>query len=293
MTPRTDAATRAGHRIVVLTGLSGSGKTTALHALEDIGYFAVDNVPPALWGGLVAAVEQTGAPLAIGVDIRTGSLLDAAPAALAELRGRGLDVNVIFLDASDTTLVRRYNFTRRTHPLAEGTLTADLARERRALEGMRELADVVIDTTSTTARELVQDLWDRFGEDGDFLLRVVSFGYKRGVPSDVDTVLDVRGLPNPYYDPELKPLPGTDASVQAYVFTPASLELYTRLRGLVRALASAARSEGRSSYSVAIGCTGGQHRSVAVAERLTHDLADSFRTRARHRDLEEALREHG
>lgn len=293
MTPRTDAAARAGHRIVVLTGLSGSGKTTALHALEDIGYFAVDNVPPALWGGLVAAVEQTGAPLAIGVDIRTGSLLDAAPAALSELRGRGLDVNVIFLDASDTTLVRRYNFTRRTHPLAEGTLTADLAQERRALEGMRELADVVIDTTSTTARELVQDLWDRFGEDGDFLLRVVSFGYKRGVPSDVDTVLDVRGLPNPYYDPELKPLPGTDASVQSYVFTPASLELYTRLRGLVRALASAARSEGRSSYSVAIGCTGGQHRSVAVAERLTHDLADSFRTRARHRDLEEALREHG
>lgn len=278
--------------IVVLTGLSGSGKTTALHALEDIGFFTVDNVPPALWSGLVGTVGDAGTALAVGVDIRTRAFLDAAPQALAELRSRGLAVTVVFLDASDTTLVRRYNFTRRTHPLAEGTLTADLAQERRALAGMRELADVVIDTTTTSARELTQDMWDRFGEDGGFLLRLVSFGYKRGVPTDVDSVLDVRALPNPYYDAELKPLPGTSPEVQAYVFTPASLELYTRLRGVVRALAAGARNEGRSSYSVAVGCTGGQHRSVAVAERLTHDLADTFLTRARHRDLEEALREH-
>lgn len=279
-------------RLVVLTGLSGSGKTTALHALEDIGFYTVDNLPPVLWQGLVSSASDAGTGIAIGVDIRTRAFLDAAPEALVELRGRHLDVTVVFLDASDTTLVRRYNFTRRTHPLAEGTLTADLAQERRALEGMRSLADVVIDTTAKSARELTQDLWDRFGDDGGFLLRVVSFGYKRGVPTDVDTVLDVRALPNPYYDPTLKPLPGTAPEVQAFVFTPASLDLYTSVRGLVRALAAGARSEGRSSYSVAIGCTGGQHRSVAVAERLTHDLADTFRTRARHRDLEEALREH-
>lgn len=278
-------------RLVVLTGLSGSGKTTALHALEDIGFYTVDNLPPALWQGLVATAGASGTGIAIGVDIRTRAFLDAAPDALASLRSDDLAATVVFLDASDTTLVRRYNFTRRTHPLAEGTLTADLAQERRALEGMRELADVVIDTTAKSARELTQDLWDRFGEDGGFLLRLVSFGYKRGVPSDVDSVLDVRTLPNPFYDPALKPLPGTAAEVQAFVFTPASLELYAQLRNLVRALAAGARSEGRSSYSVAIGCTGGQHRSVAVVERLTHDLADTFRTRARHRDLDEALRE--
>ena len=278
-------------RLVVLTGLSGSGKTTALHALEDIGFYTVDNLLPALWEGLVDAAGSSENAIAIGVDIRTRAFLAAAPAALAALRARGLSVTVVFLDASDPTLVRRYNFTRRTHPLAEGTLTADLAQERRALEGMHALADVVIDTTATSARDLTQDLWDRFGHEGDFLLRVLSFGYKRGVPTDVDSVLDVRALPNPYYDPTLKPLPGTSPEVQSFVFTPSSLELYTRLRELVRVLATGARSEGRSSYSVAIGCTGGQHRSVAVAERLTHDLADTFRTRAQHRDLAEALRE--
>lgn len=279
-------------RLVVLTGLSGSGKTTALHALEDIGFYTVDNLPPALWEGLVRTASGSGSGIAIGVDIRTRTFLDAAPRALAALRATGLVTTVVFLDASDPTLVRRYNFTRRTHPLAEGTLTADLAQERRALEGMRSLADVVIDTTAKSARDLTQELWDRFGSDSEFLLQVLSFGYKRGVPTDVDTVLDVRALPNPFYDPALKPLPGTAQEVQAFVFTPTSLDLYTRLRELVRALASGARSEGRSSYSVAIGCTGGQHRSVAVAERLTHDLADTFRTRARHRDLDEALREH-
>jgi UPF0042 nucleotide-binding protein len=278
-------------RLVVLTGLSGSGKTTALHALEDIGFYTVDNLLPALWEGLVDAAGGGENAIAIGVDIRTRAFLAAAPAALAALRGRGLVVTVVFLDASDPTLVRRYNFTRRTHPLAEGTLTADLTQERRALEGIRALADVVIDTTATSARDLTQDLWDRFGQEGDFLLRVLSFGYKRGVPTDVDSVLDVRALPNPYYDPTLKPLPGTSPEVQSFVFTPSSFELYTRLRELVRVLAAGARTEGRSSYSVAIGCTGGQHRSVAVAERLTHDLADTFRTRAQHRDLEEALRE--
>jgi len=278
-------------RLVVLTGLSGSGKTTALHALEDIGFYTVDNLPPALWAGLVDTAGGIGSGIAIGVDIRTRAFLDGATAALAELRERGLTPSVVFLDATPATLVRRYSFTRRTHPLAEGTLTADLLQERRALEGLRELADVVIDTTSTSARELTLELWDRFGTEGEFLLRLVSFGYKRGVPTDVDTVLDVRGLPNPYYNAALQPLPGTAPEVQAYVFTPPALELYSQLRGLVRELATGARSEGRSSYSVAVGCTGGQHRSVAVVERLTHDLADIFQTRAQHRDLEEALQE--
>lgn len=279
-------------RLVVLTGLSGSGKTTALHALEDIGFYTVDNLPPALWAGLVDTAGGHEGGIAIGVDIRTRDFLDGAPAVLAALRDRGLSPTVVFLDASPATLVRRYSFTRRTHPLSEGTLTADLLQERRVLEGLRELADVVIDTTSKSARELALELWDRFGDEADFQLRLVSFGYKRGVPTDVDTVLDVRALPNPYYNAALQPLPGTAPEVQAFVFAPPALELYSHLRGLVRVLAVSARAEGRSGYSVAVGCTGGQHRSVAVVERLTHDLADSFHTRAQHRDLEEALQEH-
>ncbi len=278
-------------RLVVLTGLSGSGKTTALHALEDIGFYTVDNLPPALWEGLVDTAGDVASGIAIGVDIRTRAFLDAAPDALAALRRRGLATTVVFLDATPASLVRRYSFTRRTHPLAEGTLTGDLLQERRTLEGLRSLADVVIDTTATSARELTLELWDRFGSEGGFVLQLVSFGYKRGVPTDADTVLDVRSLPNPFYNAALQPLPGTAPEVQAFVFTPPSLELYSQLRGLVRELATGARAEGRSSYSVAVGCTGGQHRSVAVVERLTHDLADSFRTRAQHRDLEEALQE--
>jgi len=280
--------------LVVLTGVSGSGKTTALQALEDIGFYTVDNVPPSLWRALVERVGAGGGKgICIGVDIRTRAFLEGAPAAVQDLRNHGHDVRVLFLDANDDVLVRRYNFTRRTHPISEGTLTADLAAERRALEPLRQLADERIDTTLTSARGLTQSLWDRFAEGQQMLLRIVSFGYKRGLPPDVDTVLDVRGMPNPYYSEELRPLPGTDANVQSYVFTPEALELYSQMRMLVRTLAQQAENGGRSSYIVAVGCTGGQHRSVAVTERLAVDLAGTFRTQAQHRDLEEALREYG
>ncbi|MFO7545000.1 MAG: RNase adapter RapZ [Trueperaceae bacterium] len=280
--------------LVVLTGVSGSGKTTALQALEDIGFYTVDNVPPALWRGLVERVGgEGGRGICIGVDIRTRAFLENAPSAVDDLRARGHEVTVLFLDASDDVLVRRYNFTRRTHPISEGTLTADLAAERRALEPLRQLADERIDTTLTSARGLTQSLWDRFAEGKGMLLRIVSFGYKRGLPPDVDTVLDVRGMPNPYYSEELRARPGTDAAVQSYVLTPEALELYSQMRVLVRTLAHQAENGGRSSYIVAVGCTGGQHRSVAVTERLSVDLAGTFRTQAQHRDLEEALREHG
>lgn len=280
--------------LVVLTGVSGAGKTTALQALEDIGFYTVDNVPPSLWRALVERVGAGGGKgICIGVDIRTRAFLEGAPAAVQDLRNHGHDVRVLFLDANDDVLVRRYNFTRRTHPISEGTLTADLAAERRALEPLRQLADERIDTTLTSARGLTQSLWDRFAEGQQMLLRIVSFGYKRGLPPDVDTVLDVRGMPNPYYSEELRPLPGTDANVQSYVFTPEALELYSQMRMLVRTLAQQAENGGRSSYIVAVGCTGGQHRSVAVTERLAVDLAGTFRTQAQHRDLEEALREYG
>lgn len=280
--------------LVVLTGVSGAGKSTALHALEDIGFYTVDNLPPQLWPDLIALVEaQRGKGLAIGIDIRARQYLTEAPAVIERLVSEGHDPVVLFLDASDDTLVRRYNFTRRTHPISRGTLTADLIDERRALEPLRALADEVIDTTSTSARALTQALWNRFTEGNGFVLRLISFGYKRGLPTDVDVVFDVRGMPNPFYDELLRSLPGTDPRVQGYVFTPEALETYSQLRSLVKTLSQqASGSAGRNAYTVAIGCTGGQHRSVAVAERLSHDLADGVKTVVQHRDLERALQEH-
>ncbi len=278
---------------VVLTGVSGSGKTTALHALEDIGFYTVDNLPPSLWPQLIDLLGGDSRGVVVGIDIRAGDYLDRAPEVIANLRADGHAPEVLFLDANDEVLVRRYNFTRRTHPLSKGTLTSDLTTERKRLRPLRELAAEVIDTTSTSARALTQKLRDRFQTGNGFVLRLVSFGFKRGVPTDVDTVLDVRGLPNPFYDEFLRPLPGTDERVQAYVFTPEALETYSQLRSLVRTLtAQASGGAGRSSYTVAVGCTGGQHRSVAVAERLSLDLADGLRTTVQHRDLEKALAEH-
>jgi len=278
--------------LVVLTGLSGAGKTTALHALEDIGFYTVDNLPPSLWPEFVASVAGEWKGICISIDIRARSYLGDAPEALHRLVAGGLAPRLLFLDASDEVLVKRYNFTRRAHPVSTGTLTADLAAERQVLQPLRALADDVIDTTATSARALTQLLWDRFSGGAGPLLRLVSFGFKRGIPTDVDVVLDVRGMPNPYYSEALRSLPGTDAEVQRYVFTPEALELYHQIRVLVRSLTYLAESTGRSNYAVAIGCTGGQHRSVAVVERLSHDLAGAYRTQAQHRDLEAALGEH-
>src|SRR5690606_26960947 len=175
--------------MVIITGVSGSGKSTALHALEDIGFYTVDNLPPSLWPELITLVsEHESKGLAIGIDIRAREYLAQAPSVIAQLEELGHDPVVLFLDASDETLVRRYNFTRRTHPISQGTLTADLAAERQALEPLRAIADEVLDTTLTSARALTQSLWDRFTDGDEFLLRLISFGYKRGIPTDVDAV---------------------------------------------------------------------------------------------------------
>lgn len=280
-------------QLVILTGLSGAGKTTGLHALEDLGFFTVDNLPPPLWLMLVQQAAQAGhAALAIGIDIRTAAFLAGVDGALEQLRGSGARPQIVFLDASDAVLIGRYNLTRRTHPLGQRPLASDIAAERQALGALRAQADLVIDTSQLSAKQLTQALWARFGSAQRFRLRLISFGFKRGVPLDADNVFDLRALPNPYYDPALRAIDGRDPRVQSYVFTPAALAFYSELRELTRKLAQLAEASGRSSYTIALGCTGGQHRSVAVAERLLHDLADSFETAAEHRDLEAALKEH-
>lgn len=264
-----------------------------MQSLEDIGFFAADNVPPSLWSALVTEAEGAGIDrMVIGIDIRSGvHFLSQAPDALGRLKQAPAAL-VLFLDASEAALIRRFNFTRRTHPLSDAGLAQDIVAEREALEILRSHADHVIDTTSLSPKELKQRLWTMFAGEPTFTVQMVSFGYKRGVPNDVDLVLDVRGMPNPYYDPGLRALPGTQAAVQRYVFAPEGLEIYGDLRRMVTTSVQAARDSGRSSYAVGIGCTGGQHRSVAVADRLLHDLADRFHMNVRHRDLDEALREH-
>jgi UPF0042 nucleotide-binding protein len=280
-------------RFVVLTGLSGAGKTTGLHALEDLGFFTADNVPPSLWARLISQAERAGhRQLVVGIDVRTRNFLADVEPILEGLRREGIVPEVIFLDATDDVLVKRYNLTRRTHPLGHAPLSNDIAQEREVLGPLRALADIVLDTSRLSARNLTEQLWQRFGHDHKFRLRIMSFGFKRGVPIDADNVFDVRALPNPFYNPELRKIDGRDKRVQSYIFTPATLEFYSEMREFVRRLTQMAQETGRSSYTIAIGCTGGQHRSVALAERLAYDLTESFATTAEHRDVELALREH-
>lgn len=280
-------------RIVVVTGLSGAGKSTALHALEDIGYFSSDNVPPHLWLGLVnQAYEHGYAKVALGVDMRTRAFLSDLGATLSSFEVRGLEPEIVYLEAKDDTLIQRYNLTRRTHPLGRAPLKTDIASERQALGELRSRADMVIETSTLSAKELVTRLQDRFSGAQGFLLRVISFGFKRGIPSDADNVFDLRGLPNPYYDAELKVKDGRDEKVKAYVFTDEGLEFYEQLRAFIATLLSQARKSRRGSYTVAVGCTGGQHRSVAVAERLGLEFGADIDTSVEHRDVAEALKEH-
>jgi len=284
----------ASPRLVILTGVSGAGKTTALQALEDSGYFTVDNLPPALWSSLVArAAPRKITKLAIGVDVRTRAFLDEVEAAITACIGDGLQPSVLFLDASDDTLIRRFSLTRRTHPIGEGSLLVDLGAERRALEPLRSRADTLLDTSTLTARELRRTIQQLFSRGSNFRLRLLSFGFKRGIPIDADNIFDVRSLPNPYYDPDLRSKPGTDHAVQAFIFSAVALDLYTTIRNLARSLARLAVSSGRTNYTLAVGCTGGQHRSVAVVERLSFDLSEGYRVIVEHRDLETALMEHG
>lgn len=289
--PRAKAS-REPRDLVILTGLSGSGKASALKAFEDLGFYAVDNMPVALMPPFAELVAHSRdiRRAALVVDVREGQSLEKFPAMLLDIR-RILPTTVLFLEASKAALLARYSETRRPHPLGrEERVALALQEERRLLEPIRNVADVVIDTTKFNVHELRAYIQAKFLRENDgknLLVSSVSFGYKRGVPLDADLVFDVRFLPNPHFVPEFRNLTGKDAKVQKYILGfPQSGEFLDRLTDLLRFLLPHYIREGKSYLTLAFGCTGGQHRSVMIAEEIARRLArDGYRVKTAHRDM--------
>lgn len=284
-------------RIVLLTGMSGGGKSTAIKTLEDAGWFCIDNLPvllvPKLLDLVVHGASDELHRLALVIDAREGRFLDQTPRAVDEVRRAGHKLEVVFLDCSDEALQRRFSETRRRHPLApEGTVAEGIAQERKLLGALRAIADLVIDTTRMNVHELRDAITARFGAAGeaDMLnVTLVSFGYRNGIPANSDLVFDLRFLPNPYFVEGLKPLPGTDSKVSEWVLGRAQTqEFLEHLETLLHFLVPQYKAEGKSYLTVSLGCTGGRHRSVAIAEELAKRLTDKHRARVKvtHRDVD-------
>jgi UPF0042 nucleotide-binding protein len=286
---------RAGQPFIVLTGLSGSGKSQAIRALEDLGYFCVDNLPTTLIPTLARLSLRGGGDInkvAIVVDVREGNFLSSFPKILGRLRKMPrLNPVLIFLEASHDALVRRFSETRRPHPLApDRSVTEGIRDEHARMQPIRELADEIVDTSDMTVHELRQFFMALSRDRGraKLVLTLTSFGYKHGVPVDADLVFDVRCLPNPHFVPGLRRRTGRDRAVAAFMERDASTrEFMDRLEDYVKYVMPYYIAEGKSYLTIAIGCTGGRHRSVMIAERLKRALADSpgVRVRVRHRDV--------
>lgn len=282
-----------GRGVLVITGMSGAGRSEAAKALEDLGWFVVDNLPPSLVPKMVELGERPGGPLRLAVvaDVRGGPFFGELQHSLGELTGQGVPYRILFLEASDEDLVRRFAATRHRHPLAPSDHVLDgIAEERTLLEELRGAADLVIDTSGLTPHDLRDRIRDAFGSSApraELTVSLVSFGYKYGSPRDADLVLDCRFLPNPHWIDELRELPGTDQRVQTYVRGQQTYREYLRrLRALLGFMLPGLVAEGRSYLTIALGCTGGRHRSVVVAD----DLASFFRDKGypatvEHRDI--------
>jgi UPF0042 nucleotide-binding protein len=292
---RRKPGARGTRRFVILTGLSGSGKTQAIRALEDLGYFCVDNLPTQLIPTLAELATREDAGLdkvAIVVDVREGGFLSQFPRVFRKLKTQPrVNPMLIFLEASHSALVRRFSETRRPHPLApDRSVTEGITEEREKLNAIRSMADLVLDTTNLTVHEL-REVFMRMSRDGraraDMIVNVVSFGYKNGVPLDADLVFDVRCLPNPHFVDNLRLLTGRDKAVERYMRKhPATLDFIDKLTSFLKFALPHYVQEGKSYLTVAIGCTGGRHRSVMMAEALKKTLADvkGVRLRVKHRD---------
>ncbi|WP_323379021.1 RNase adapter RapZ [Pyxidicoccus xibeiensis] len=284
--------TAPSKQIVVITGMSGSGKSTAIRALEDAGFFCIDNLPVLL---LPKLTELAGGGhierMALVIDVREGVFLKDAPRMLAEVRRAGHQVEVLFLDSSDDSLLRRFSETRRRHPLAPNATVAEgIKAEREELRDLREMADQVIDSSALNVHDLKRMVQARFSPEpaAGPSLSIMSFGYRYGVPPQADLVLDVRFLPNPYFVPELKGLTGKVPKVAAYVLDREETQQFLeKVVDLCRFLFPRYQKEGKAYLTVALGCTGGKHRSVAIAAELTRRLQDAnTRVQLWDRDIE-------
>jgi len=301
VTPSVDSPAHAEPKpaLFILTGLSGSGKSTALAAFEDAGYYCVDNLPVKLLPLLLNTQEVIGGENSPGLtcvmDVREKGFLSAYPDVFERLRQEGMPFQILFFEAREPVLIQRYSQTRRQHPLAVGKgLVESIRTEREQLEPLRRIADRVIDTSALNVHDLkalVRQIADRGRRSAAMRITVMSFGFKYGLPLNADLVLDVRFLPNPYFVPELKPFDGRHPDVRAYVFQDSRCrELIERYGGLIEELIPLYEQEGKSYLTLAVGCTGGMHRSVAVAEWFARDFEKSFpnvSVEVLHRDVEQ------
>ncbi len=282
-------------KLVILTGMSGAGKSTALKMMEDIGFYCVDNLPIPLIEKFIELADLRNTELqkvAVGVDIRSGQALEDLQDILDHLRGEGKEFDVLFLDAEDGVLVKRYKETRRSHPLAgSDRVDKGIEEERRRLEFLKKQANYIIDTSHLLTRELKTELNKIFVENQEFknlFITILSFGFKYGIPADADLVFDVRFLPNPYYIEELRPMSGNDQPVRDYVMNnDTAKQFLTKLTDMVEFLIPNYISEGKTQLVIGIGCTGGKHRSVTLANELYEALkkTDSYGVRIEHRDI--------
>jgi RNase adapter protein RapZ len=280
--------------IVIVTGMSGAGRSTAAKSLEDLDWYVVDNLPPGLlatMADLGGRVKDAVPRIAVVVDVRSRAFTSDLHEAIADLEARGVHPRVVFLEAGDDELVRRFENVRRPHPLqGDGRIVDGIARERQLVREVRAEADLVIDTSALNVHELRAKIVGFFGTDtGESSLRatVVSFGYKYGLPVDADLVVDCRFLPNPHWVPELRPMNGRDAPVRDYVLSqPGAKEFLDSYADVLRLLAEGYEREGKHYVTLAVGCTGGKHRSVAMAEQLAARLRDAgIEVQTAHRDL--------
>lgn len=287
-----DPSGNPGSNLIIVSGMSGAGRSAVADVLEDLGWFVVDNLPPTFLVTIVDQVVGTGASprLAVVVDVRTGSFFDALGTALHDLRAKGYRPLTLFLEASDDVIVRRQESVRRPHPLQGGGRLLDgIQRERELLRDIRSVADLVIDTSNLNVHQLAAKVVNAFGDEDNVELRatVVSFGFKYGIPVDADVVADMRFVPNPYWEPSLRHLTGQDRAVSDYVLKhPLAQQFLEEYAAVLETLRKGYLNEGKRFVTVAIGCTGGKHRSVAMAEEIARRLREQGSpTLVVHRDL--------
>lgn len=277
-------------KLVVVTGVSGAGKSTALRTLEDLGYYCADNLPMPLLPKFIEllAVREEVTRAALVVDARSGDFLDDTSQVLTGLRAAGHHIEVLFLDAPDEILIRRFSETRRRHPLAGTDIRAGLLAERKRLSNLRHEATTVIDTGDLTVHGLRGMVLERYGRaDGNLAVSILSFGFKYGLPGEADIVLDVRFLPNPFFVEALSPLSGEDEAVRRFVLENPETQLFlSKAEELLTLCIAAFEREGKSYATVAVGCTGGRHRSVVVGTELSRRLGNLSNVTVRHRDIQ-------